>query len=139
MTNPYDPNQPLQNQPTQPAFPPTQPYQPSDYPQQSGTPGVYNAPSYSPAPTPNVYTAPQNDKAGLATAAMVVGIISLIAWLIPICGFPLAIGALVLGIMSRQSSKRGQAMAGIIMGGIAIALSAVNAVIGVLLVLGQNT
>ena len=43
----------------------------------------------------------------MATAALVLGIISLVAWLIPIIGYPVTIVGLVLGIKSVKSEKRG--------------------------------
>lgn len=51
----------------------------------------------------------------MAVAALVLGIIGLIAWLLPILGYPVTIVGLVLGIKSVKSEKRGMAIAGIVM------------------------
>ncbi|MBR3575257.1 MAG: hypothetical protein IKN97_08850 [Lachnospiraceae bacterium] len=69
----------------------------------------------------------------MATAALVLGIISLVAWLIPIIGYPVTIVGLVLGIKSVKSEKRGMAIAGIVMSSIGLVLSLVNSIAGVIL------
>jgi zinc-ribbon domain len=74
--------------------------------------------------------APQN-KDGKATAAMVLGIISLIAWLIPLVGIPVTVLALVFGIRHRHAVNHGQAVAGIVMGSISIPLILFSIYIGV--------
>ena len=69
----------------------------------------------------------------MATAALVLGIISLAAWLIPIIGYPVTIVGLVLCIKSVKSEKRGMAIAGIVMSAIGLVLSLVNSIAGVIL------
>ena len=69
----------------------------------------------------------------MATAALVLGIISLVAWLIPIIGYPVTIVGLVLGIKSVKSEKRGMAIAGIVMSALGLVLSLVNSIAGVIL------
>ena len=69
----------------------------------------------------------------MATAALVLGIIGLIAWLLPIIGYPVTIVGLVLGIKSVKSEKRGMAIAGIVMSSIGLVLSLVNSILGVVL------
>lgn len=69
----------------------------------------------------------------MATAALVLGIIGLIAWLLPIIGYPVTIVGLVLGIKSVKSEKRGMAIAGIVMSSIGLVLSLVNSILGVIL------
>lgn len=69
----------------------------------------------------------------MATAALVLGIIGLIAWLLPIIGYPVTIVGLILGIKSVKSEKRGMAIAGIVMSSIGLVLSIVNSVLGVIL------
>ena len=69
----------------------------------------------------------------MATAALVLGIISLATWLIPIIGYPVTIVGLVLGIKSVKSEKRGMAIAGIVMSSIGLVLSLVNSIAGVIL------
>lgn len=61
---------------------------------------------------------------GLATAALVLGIIGLVIGIIPIIGwfvFPLWILAIIFGaIGAKKEIKKGQAIAGIALGGITI-------------------
>ncbi|WP_139906165.1 hypothetical protein [Clostridium thermarum] len=65
---------------------------------------------------------------------MILGIISLITWLIPLFGLPTSIIGLILGIIGRKSESKGKATAGIIMSSIALVLTIVNAALGAYLV-----
>lgn len=66
-------------------------------------------------------------KSGMAVAALILGILSIPAILIPILAFILGILAIVLGAVAKSQVKRngmsnsGQAMAGIICGAIGVA------------------
>jgi hypothetical protein len=64
---------------------------------------------------------------------LVVGIVNLCGWILPICGLPLGVVAVVLGVLGIKSSKRTLAIVGIVLGGLTILLAIVNAVAGVLL------
>lgn len=66
----------------------------------------------------------------LAIASMVVGIINLCAWLLPICGGPLAIGGIALGVVGRNSSQRNLALIGIGLCCFGLLLSIGNALYG---------
>lgn len=59
----------------------------------------------------------------LAIIGLVTGLLGLVAWLFPICGVPLAIAAVVTGFLSRHSSRRGMAIAGMTTGAIALVLA----------------
>jgi hypothetical protein len=87
-----------------------------------------------PTPTPA-----KPDRGGLAIASLVLGIISLCAWLLPICGIPFSGVAIVLGALSMGSSRRAMAIAGLIMGVLALLLSLGNAAFGAYLGLTGNT
>jgi len=67
---------------------------------------------------------------GLAIASLILGIFSLLAWLFPICGLPISVIALIFGVISLNSSKRGLAIAGIVLSGIGLILTIANAAIG---------
>lgn len=58
------------------------------------------------------------DKKGLAIAAMVLGIVSLVLFCIWYISLPCAILAIIFGIISIKSSKRGMAIAGISTGAV---------------------
>lgn len=69
----------------------------------------------------------------MAVAALVLGIVGLIAWLLPLVGYPVTIVGLVLGIKSVKSEKRGMAIAGIVMSSIGLVLTLINSILGVIL------
>ena len=73
----------------------------------------------------------RKDRSNLATASMVIGIISLVAWLLPICGGPIAIIGLVLGIMAWNSAKHNKAVAGVVMSVLGIVATIINAAAGI--------
>jgi hypothetical protein len=81
--------------------------------------------------TPIVVTeAPKKDQSGLAIASLVLGILSLCGWFVPICGFPMTIVGGVLGFLGLKSTRRGLAIAGLVLCAIALILTIVNAVAG---------
>ncbi|MBQ6586453.1 MAG: DUF4190 domain-containing protein [Coriobacteriales bacterium] len=72
--------------------------------------------------------------------AMILGIISLIAWFIPIFGYATSIPAIILGVQGRQDpAGKGKATAGMVMGIIGLVLSLINSVLGVILALQNGT
>ncbi len=73
----------------------------------------------------------KKDHSGLAITSLVLGIIGMLAWFLPICGFPIAIVGLVLGIVGKDSSKHGLAVAGIVMTIISLILTIINGTVGV--------
>jgi hypothetical protein len=82
---------------------------------------------------PKVPPQPGNSKRTMAIIGFILGIVSLFSWLLPICGFPVAITAVILSALGINSSKGGLAIAGVIMGGIAILLALLNSVLGMVL------
>jgi hypothetical protein len=135
---PSDPNAPQQPTPGQPA--PGQPYQ-DPYGQQPVSGQPYGAaPTYPGAgyPTPGQG---QNNTLGLI--AMIVGIVSIVLGIC--CGLfslPASIAAIVLGVLGRnkvtkgEASNGGQAMAGIICGGVAVVIAIIMVALGAALNLG---
>jgi hypothetical protein len=120
MTTGSGPQQPQGNYPPQPPYP-----QPPYPPQYQG--GPYQPPGhlgYQGYPMPGV------DQSGKATTSLVLGIIGMLAWCIPIIGLPVTIVGLVFGIKSMNSSKRGMAIAGVVLNIIGLFASVVNAAIG---------
>lgn len=96
-------------------------------------------PGYGAAPPGDGPPVPRN---GLGTAALVLGIVglafTLVVFFFPFIGLVLGIAAVVLGVRGRGRARRqeatngGAALAGIITGAIAVVLSGVIIVIGVL-------
>lgn len=92
--------------------------------QPTGAAAVYGVP-YTAAP------AVGDPKAGQAIAALVLGIISVLAWVVPICGLPFAISAIVCGLLGRAStSKRTMATVGLILAIAGLVLTLANAALG---------
>jgi uncharacterized membrane protein len=82
---------------------------------------------------PVVGTQPVKDQSGMAIASLVLGLLSLCAWLLPICGGLIAVIGIVLGVLGMKSSKKNMAIAGIVLAGIGMLLTLINAVAGALL------
>lgn len=64
--------------------------------------------------------------------ALVFGILGLIACCLPCLGYPVAITAIVLGIIGLSKNGRGLAIAGISLGTVSFVLSLINSILGVM-------
>ena len=69
----------------------------------------------------------------MAFTSLVLGIASLLAWLIPVLGLPISIVGLILGIFGLRSTRSGVATGGIVTSGIGLALSLINAILGAII------
>jgi hypothetical protein len=67
---------------------------------------------------------------GKATASLVLGLISIITWIIPLIGLPTTIAGLVLGIKGLGRKRRGTAIAGIVLSAIFLVITVLNAALG---------
>lgn len=67
---------------------------------------------------------------GKAIASLCLGLFGLIAWLLPIIGFPVTITGLVLGIKSMYGPRKGMATAGVVLCIIGLVVTTINAAIG---------
>ena len=65
----------------------------------------------------------KSDSKGWAIAGFMAGLLSLVAWLQPILGAPLAGAGLYLSIMEKDSSQRKLAITGIVLASIGLLLS----------------
>jgi hypothetical protein len=97
------------------------------------TPGATGA--YNPyAATGQPIAAPANDKAGLAIAALVVGIVGIPGGIcLPILGYILGAVAIVLGSLGMKGSKKTLAVVGLILGIVTVVISLINSILGVLM------
>ena len=66
----------------------------------------------------------------MAIASLVLGIVSLIAWLLPIVGLPVSIVGLVLGCKTVKSDKKVMAIVGIVLSSIGLNLTIINGALG---------
>lgn len=67
---------------------------------------------------------------GSAIAGFVLGVFSLLAWLLPIIGLPVSIAGLVFGIKGTRTESKVVAIIGIVLSVLGLVLSIVNAAIG---------
>lgn len=68
-----------------------------------------------------------------ATAALVLGIISMIAWLIPLAGFPVSIVGIIMGCFGVKSEKKTIATVGLILSIIGLVICLINSVLGAII------
>ena len=73
---------------------------------------------------------PSDGTKGKATASLVLGVISIVTWIIPLFGLPTTIAGLVLGIKGLGPQRRGTAIAGIVLSIIFLVVTILNAVFG---------
>ena len=73
---------------------------------------------------------PVTEKKGQSIASLVLGIVGLIAWCLPLAGFPVSIVGLVLGILGMKKGGKGMAIAGIVLCIISLVATIVNSAIG---------
>lgn len=66
-----------------------------------------------------------------AVIAFAVGIMSLCAWVLPVCGIPVAITGSILAIIGRRSSYPHIAGAGFVLCALGFTISLLNAILGV--------
>ncbi|MGM0688607.1 MAG: hypothetical protein ACQESO_03390 [Bacillota bacterium] len=71
----------------------------------------------------------------MARNSVKVGIIMLVAWLIPLFGLLLAIAGLTMGVNSYSLSRRDMARAGIFLNSLGIGLSLINISVGLYFIL----
>lgn len=68
-------------------------------------------------------TTPTSDNGWAGITSIILGAFDLFTWILPICGGPLSIIGVVLGILGLKSSNRGLSIAGIVMNGMGLVLS----------------
>lgn len=122
-SNPFAPPPPPPAAPQYPAPQYPAPPQPASAPPGYGQPAPYGQPAQYPAPTP---PPTQPGAGGLAIAALIIGIASLVLFWVPYLGLLGAIVGLILGIVAwagagKRNRPKGTAIAGTIISAVAIA------------------
>ena len=74
---------------------------------------------------------------GKATAWLVLGIIGMIAWLIPLFVYPVNIVGIILSAIGRKSENKSKATVGLVLSIIGLVLTLGNSIAGVILVLNS--
>ena len=77
----------------------------------------------------------ENRIAKQATTSLILGFMAIAAWILPVIGLPLTIVGLVKGIQGVKSTRPGQAMAGIVMNAVFLALTLANSILGALMMM----
>ena len=72
-------------------------------------------------------------KAKRAKVGFILGIISIIAWIIPIIGLPVTVCAIVFSSLGLNSEKRTKAIWGLVLGIVFVCATLLNAVAGVMI------
>ena len=97
------------------------------------------------APYPPEHVAPEeplepgSSKDAYAVASMVIGFFGTAAWCLPLCGFPVSIVGIALGIFGLKSQKRVLAMIGLGLNILCLLLTLANGALGVYMALkGQG-
>ena len=67
---------------------------------------------------------------GQAIASLVLGILSLIAWILPLAGFPVSIVGLILGCIGIKSENKSIGTAGMVLSIIGLVACIANSAIG---------
>ncbi len=65
-----------------------------------------------------------------AISSLILGILSLICWLLPLIGYPVSIIGIVMGIKSKNTTSQNLALAGLILSIIGLAITVANSAIG---------
>ncbi|MBS7175550.1 MAG: hypothetical protein KH056_05135 [Clostridiales bacterium] len=80
---------------------------------------------------------PARDPKGQAVASLVLGLVGIIAWVIPLFGYPVCIIGMIMGGMGIKSSKRGLAVAGLVLSILFLVATLINSILGVLIMSGS--
>ena len=74
-----------------------------------------------------------------AKVGFILGLISIIAWIIPIFGLPITICAIVFSSLGfKSTTRKGKAIAGLVLGIVFLVLSVLNGIVGVILAVGEE-
>lgn len=79
----------------------------------------------------------QTNSNGMSIASLILGIIGLVAWILPLLGYPINIIGLILGIISNKKENNNFSKTGIILSAIGLGITAINSIAGVIMVLSQ--
>ncbi len=71
-----------------------------------------------------------------ATVSFVLGWCGIIAWLLPIVGFPVTIVGIIMGLKGQDSQLQSKAKTGLILNIVFLVVTALNSALGIFLALG---
>ena len=68
-----------------------------------------------------------------ALVGMILGLVSIIAWILPLIGYPVTICGIIFSAMGLKAEKKTQAIVGIILSIIFFLVTLLNSILGVIL------
>lgn len=68
-----------------------------------------------------------------ANTGLILGLVSLIAWFLPIAGYPVTICGIVYSVKGLKSDSNGKAIAGLILSIMGLIATLINSILGILL------
>lgn len=80
----------------------------------------------------------KSKKDSFAITGLVFGLISIVAWLLPLIGFPITILGIIFSSLGIKSSKKSLAIAGLVLSIIFLLLTMTNSILGVMMVLENS-
>lgn len=73
------------------------------------------------------------EKKGMSIASLVLGIVGLVAWCLPLLGYPVSIVGIILGAVGMKKGGKGMAIAGIILCALCLIATLVNSIAGAMM------
>lgn len=83
------------------------------------------------------YNAPQEEKKGLSIASLVLGCCGIIAWCLPLFGYPVTIAGIICGCLGMKKGGKTLAIIGIILSAIFLIATLANSIAGVMNVMSS--
>lgn len=78
----------------------------------------------------------KNEKiGGKSIASFVLGLVGIVAWILPLIGYPVTITGLILGCIARKNEKNAFSLTGIILCSITLGITLINSIMGVIMAL----
>ena len=78
----------------------------------------------------------KNEKVGgKSIASFVLGLVGIIAWILPLIGYPVTITGLILGCTARKNEKNAFSLTGIILSSITLGITLINSIMGIIIAL----
>lgn len=96
----------------------------------SATPNLNNISQQGVSNSINEPVKQDQKRDGMSITSLILGIIGLLAWFFPVCGFPTTIVGLIFGILGLKSSKRKLAIAGLVLSSIGLLVTIINSALG---------
>jgi len=71
-----------------------------------------------------------------ATVSYILGWCSIVAWIIPLVGFPVTIVGIVMGVKGKDSQEESKAKTGLILNIVFLVVTSINSALGMFMALG---